>query len=302
MLPASEAERLGESLLEAGALCVQADDAQANTEFEEAIFAEPGLEEPHPRVWAQTRVTALFEANPSSAQDHAKTLLRNASEAANIELQVPWQVHAIENQDWVRLTQSQFHPIEVGQRLLITPSWEPVQDKHAARKRLVLDPGLAFGTGTHPTTALCLRWLDAHMRGGERVIDYGCGSGILAIAAGLLGAASIEAIDIDPQALIATQDNAQRNQVSLSTHLARHEGMEAADVVLANILAAPLKLLAPTLEALVRPGGFLLLAGLLQRQTAEVADCYRKIRLNPWQEQEGWVLLVGQSSPDVHRN
>jgi len=293
VLPASLAERIGQSLLDAGATCVQADDAQAGAEDEEAIYAEPGLNDHHPRIWAQTRVTALFESKAASAADEAGALLSAASKAAKVQLQVPWQLKAIEHQDWVRLTQSQFHPIEVGRRLLITPSWEPVQAAHADRRRLVLDPGLAFGTGTHPTTALCLRWLEAHVRGGERVIDYGCGSGILAIAAGLLGATSIDAIDIDPQALIATQENAQRNQVLLSTHLARHEAMEPADMVFANILAAPLKLLAPTLEALVRPGGFVILAGLLHRQIEEVASCYRKIRLTPWQTQEGWALLVG---------
>ena len=303
VLPASQAEPFSEQLLEAGALCVQVDDAQADTENEEAIFAEPGLDEDHPRVWRQTRITALFESRPREAQDQALEMLARASHASMIALDSPWQLKPLEDQDWVRLTQSQFQAIEIGERLLITPSWEPIHSIHAQRKRLVLDPGLAFGTGSHPTTALCLQWLEAHLRGGERVIDYGCGSGILAIAAGLLGATSIDAIDIDPQALIATDDNAQRNQVSLQTHLTRHRGLAPADMVLANILAAPLKLLAPTLEALVKPGGNLVLAGLLTRQVEEVAGCYANIRLSAWRDLDGWSVLVGQGkSADHHES
>ncbi|NCZ59341.1 MAG: 50S ribosomal protein L11 methyltransferase [Betaproteobacteria bacterium] len=294
VLTAADAERLGECLLDAGASCVQAEDALANTEEEVAIFAEPGQEAEHPRVWPQTRVTALFGSHPDQASQAAASLLKEACEAAQLPLSSHWQLRALENQDWVRLTQAQFQPIEIGNRLVISPSWEPLRESHAQRKRLVLDPGLAFGTGSHPTTALCLRWLDAHIRGGERVIDYGCGSGILAIAAGLLGATSIDAIDIDPQALIATSENAKRNQVPINTFLTRGDTLAPADIVLANILAAPLKLLAPTLEALVKPGGFLVLAGLLNRQIEELAGFYPRVRLQAWQELEGWSVLVGQ--------
>jgi len=206
----------------------------------------------------------------------------------------------IAEQDWVRLTQSQFEPIPIGERLLITPSWHAEAAQSPAnrgRLRIELDPGLAFGTGSHPTTRLCLEWLEQNLRGGESVIDYGCGSGILAIAAARLGAQSVIAIDIDLQALISTQSNAQANPPTdqlIEIRSTEDPRPEAVDVVVANILSMPLKLLAPVLIELVQAGGTLVLSGVLERQADEVASAYApRLPLTVVAERDGWVCLAG---------
>ncbi|HLT26578.1 MAG TPA: 50S ribosomal protein L11 methyltransferase, partial [Zeimonas sp.] len=199
---------------------------------------------------------------------------------------------AIAERDWVGETQTQFAPIEIGPRLRISPSWHQVAEHDRART-IVLDPGLAFGTGSHPTTRMCLRWIERALPAGARVIDYGCGSGILAIAAARLGAAEVTGIDIDPQALAAAQRNAQANGVSITLRSSGETPPAAADVVVANILANPLRVLAPLLEALVAPGGRLVLAGLLDRQADEIARCYPRIALRPWRSLDGWTCLAG---------
>ncbi len=284
-----------DALLEAGAASVQAEDADAESPDEAPLFGEPG--EPVPASgWTRTRLAALVDAGTDAA-----ALLARAGALLARDPPPRFELRAIPDQDWVQATQAQFTPIPVGRRLWITPSWHLPEDGGAARVRpsvdgrhaIVLDPGLAFGTGSHPTTRLCLEWLDGHLRGGERVVDYGCGSGILAIAAARLGAARICAIDIDPQALESTRSNARVNGVTLDVRSTAAARPEPADVVLANILANPLRLLAPLLSALVAPGGRLVLAGLLDRQAAEIAACYPDIALEAWRSLDGWTCLAG---------
>jgi ribosomal protein L11 methyltransferase len=194
------------------------------------------------------------------------------------------EVSSVEEQDWVRLTQDQFEPIAVTSRLWIVPTWHEPVDPAALNLRL--DPGLAFGTGSHPTTRLCLRWLDRHLAAGASVVDYGCGSGVLAIAAGLLGAGTVSGVDIDPRAVIASRDNAARNGVAAMFF--------EPDVVVANILSNPLRVLAPLICGLARSGGAVVLSGILSEQRDLVAEAYRPwLDLQPAQEEEGWVCLWG---------
>ncbi len=283
-----DVERWTDALLEAGALSVEAEDADADSPDEQALFGEPG--EPAPAAaWARTRLRVLVEADTDSAALMAEVAQANG-------LQCPsFNSTAIADQDWVRLTQSQFEPIPVGKRLVIVPSWhlEAERARVADAELIMLDPGLAFGTGSHPTTRMCLEWLDARITPGQSVIDYGCGSGILAIAAARLGAGTVTAIDIDPQALTSTRDNAQANDVSVQVMAAESAMPEAADIVVANILANPLRLLAPLLTSLVRPGGSLVLAGLLERQADELCALYPDVALEVFARREGWACLAG---------
>ena len=286
-------ERWSDALLQAGALSVQAEDADANCADEQALFGEPGMPEPTPAGWQRTRLSALTDA----ASDHL-CMLADASVIAHVPTPQDLATRLFDDQDWVRLTQSQFEPIPVGRRLVITPSWHLSEHSIAAasaqdRVTIILDPGLAFGTGSHPTTRLCLQWLEQQDLHGRSVIDYGCGSGILAIAAAKLGAAAVVGIDIDPQALSSTQSNALINQVTIDVRSTRAGLPAPADVVLANILATPLKLLAPVLQALVAPRGSLVLAGLLERQIDEVASCYPQMAFSTFGIDDGWACLAG---------
>ena len=290
---ADEVDAWSDALLEAGALSVQAEDADADSPDEQALYGEPGI--PAVRAgWDRTRLTALLAED----DDPAELLARAAAEAG---LQVPEavEVRELADRDWVGASQAQFTPIPVGDRLLITPSWHldelsrEATDAPDGRITIVLDPGLAFGTGSHPTTHMCLQWLGEHLRPGERVIDYGCGSGILAIAAARLGAGEVVGVDIDPQAVASTRANALVNGVEIDVRLSTEAPPEPADVVVANILSNPLKVLAPMLSALVAPGGRLVLAGLLDRQAQEVAAAYPTIDLAVYAEREGWACLAG---------
>jgi len=293
-IPLEAVEVWSDALLEAGALSVDAQDANADSIDEVPLYGEPGLTPPAPG-WERTRLTALMMADCDPL-----AVLNDVAEAIGNPPPGGINIRWIAEQDWVRLTQSQFEPIPIGERLLITPSWlaEAAQSPaNRGRLRIELDPGLAFGTGSHPTTRLCLEWLEQNLRGGESVIDYGCGSGILAIAAARLGAKSVIAIDIDEQALISTQSNAQANPPTdqlieiRSTEDARPK---AADVVVANILSMPLKLLAPVLIELVQAGGTLVLSGVLERQADEVASAYApRLPLTVVAERDGWVCLAG---------
>jgi len=284
-----------DALLEAGALSVDAQDADADSIDEVPLYGEPGLTPPAPG-WERTRLTALMAADCDPL-----ALMNDVAEAIGGAQPGSVNIRWVAEQDWVRLTQSQFEPIPIGERLLITPSWH-AQAAQAPNNRdrlsIELDPGLAFGTGSHPTTRLCLEWLEKHVHGGESVIDYGCGSGILAIAAARLGAKSVIAIDIDAQALISTQANAQANPPTdqlIEIRSTEDPRPQSVDVVVANILSMPLKLLAPVLIDLVQAGGTLVLSGVLERQAGEVADAYApQIPLSVVAERDGWVCLAGR--------
>jgi ribosomal protein L11 methyltransferase len=290
---ADEVDRWSDALLEAGALSVQAEDADADSPDEQAIYGEPGI--PAVRAgWDRTRLTVLV-----AEDDDPAAVLAQAAAEAGLPAPEAFELRELADRDWVGASQAQFTPIPVGDRLLITPSWhvdgladQPGSDAEG-RITIVLDPGLAFGTGSHPTTHMCLQWLGEHLRPGERVIDYGCGSGILAIAAARLGAGEVVGVDIDPQAVSSTRANALVNGVEIDVRLSTEAPPEPADVVVANILSNPLKVLAPMLSALVAPGGRLVLAGLLDRQAEEVAAAYPAIDLAVYAEREGWACLAG---------
>jgi ribosomal protein L11 methyltransferase len=281
------AEVLSDALLELGALSVQAEDADADTTDEVAIFAEPG-EPVADNAWRRTRLIALLDPQSSTSVEQ---LLERAAKQCGLDEPLRPSFRDVADQDWVSLTQSQFEPIQIGPRLTIRPSWhQPVEIGHT---EVILDPGLAFGTGSHPTTRMCLEWIEQCLPEGVNVIDYGCGSGILAIAAAKLGAKTVVAVDIDEQAVLSTQNNAENNKVVLIAHNTRQASPKPAQVVLANILANPLKVLAPALEALVLPGGSLILAGLLDRQVQDVAAAYTQIEMKVFRSREGWSCLVG---------
>jgi ribosomal protein L11 methyltransferase len=289
-----DAELWSDALLEAGALSVQSEDADADSPAEVALYGEPG--EPAPASsWQRTRLAALLDASrPSQRQ------VEEAARAAGLEMPEDMTYREVLEQDWVRLTQSQFEPIPVGQRLLIAPSWHEAaiaQARTEGREVIELDPGLAFGTGSHPTTRMCLDWIDQHLKPGGTVIDYGCGSGILAIACARLGAADVLAVDIDPQAVEAADTNARLNRAAVRCVLADANIGGTYDLVLANILANPLRMLAPLLTARLAPGGTLVLSGLLASQSEEIARYYPGVALKQVAECEGWACLAGVLRP-----
>jgi ribosomal protein L11 methyltransferase len=284
VVPGGAAGALAEALEAAGAVSTELADADAGTALESAIFAEPGAD---PGVWPRCRVVALL---PEGTE--ARAALDAALAEAECEPVEPAAFDRLEDTDWVRETQRQFEPIRAGERLWIVPTWHVAPDERAVN--LVLDPGAAFGTGSHPTTRLVLGWLEREVRGGETVLDYGCGSGILAIAALRLGAARATGVDIDPLALEAARYNASANAVRLEVLAAESALAIEADITVANILANPLRMLAPLLAAHTRPGGRLALSGILAAQAPEVLAAY-----SPWFEMavagaEGdWVCLAG---------
>ncbi len=282
---AAHAEALSDALLALGALSVGIEDADAGTARETPQFGEPGSA-PAP-LWAHSRIVALFARDAD-----IPLLVAAAAGEAGLEATPHFDTIEVAEQDWVRLTQSQFEPIRINDRLWIVPSWHEAPDPKAVS--LVLDPGLAFGTGSHPTTRLCLEWLCASVRPGASVLDYGCGSGILAIAAARLGAAHVTGVDIDENALGAAAGNADRNGVALRLLHSKHPLETTFDIVVANILTNPLCVLAPLLAGRVRPGGSIALSGVLSAQADQVRRAYRPY-LEPavWREREGWVLLEG---------
>lgn len=285
-----QAEIWSDALIEAGALSVSVNDADDGTDAERPLYGEPGLE-PDTLAWRHNRLIVLLPEDAEAAR-----LLTDAGALAGLPAPADFQVRAVPDTDWVRQTQSQFDPIPVGERLWIVPSWHDVPAQVTGDVVVIrLDPGLAFGTGSHPTTHLCLEWLAQNLATGRGVLDYGCGSGILAIAARKLGAGTVVGVDIDPQAVQSTLDNAEANQVELHACLpdALPEGRYP--MVVANILSNPLKVLAPMLCDRVAPGGHLVLSGVLERQADEVAAAYAPwLAMSVWQARDGWVCLHGQ--------
>jgi ribosomal protein L11 methyltransferase len=283
-VPEDGVEPVSDALESLDALSVSVEDADAQTPHEQALFGEPGM--PAPKAgWQRSTVTALFPSQ-ALADDAARLLVvQDFFEGAEVV-----GIQPVPEQDWVRLTQSQFDPVDITPTFWIVPTWH--EPPAAAQKVLRLDPGLAFGTGTHPTTRMCLRWIAGHDLSGQRVLDYGCGSGILAMAAKLHGAGETDAVDIDPAAVSSTQINAAANHVSLNAGLP-DLAQGTYQVVLANILATPLKVLAPLLCGHLAPGASLVLAGILSRQADELKDAYAPhVRLDVADEQEGWILMT----------
>lgn len=280
------ADRLSDALMEAGALSASIEDAQAGTDQEQPIFGEPGM--PPQEPWQNSMVNALFGPDAPVEQ-----ILAETATVLGLTQTLAHKIEAVPEQDWVRLTQAQFDPIRISDRLWIVPTWHETPDAGAIN--IVLDPGLAFGTGSHPTTQLCLRWLEQAAPGARHLLDYGCGSGILAIAAAKLGAEEVVGVDIDPQAVLAARQNAVANQVTVDFYLPDDFPGFVADVLVANILANPLKLLAPALASHTAAGGQIALSGVLVHQAEEVIAAYA-----PWFELsvagqlEEWVCLAGR--------
>ena len=274
-------DAVSDTLEALAALSVSVEDADAGSDQESALFGEPGMPPPA-QAWEQSRVTALFNDLVS-----AETALREVQQRHGADLSHT-AIQPVPEQDWVRLTQSQFEPVEITPEFWVVPSWHTAPEQ--ARTVLRLDPGLAFGTGTHPTTGMCLRWIAQH-QGQPSVLDYGCGSGILAIGAALCGAGTVMAVDIDPAAVLASQANAVANNVRITSGTPEL-AVDRYTLVVANILATPLKVLAPLLCNHVAPGGRLLLAGILERQCEELTQAYAPYcDLEVLDSREGWILM-----------
>lgn len=287
-------EALSDALMEAGALSVSVEDADVGTDVEQPLFGEPGME-PEQAAWEHSRVVALAQV-----EDDHDAIVQAALSACGLHDSshpVPYSLRPLAEQDWVRLTQSQFDPIHIGKRIWVVPSWHVAPDPDALV--LELDPGLAFGTGSHPTTRLCMEWLEQHAAQSHSVLDYGCGSGILAMVAKKMGAAEVTGVDIDPQAIESARYNAERNQCDirycLPEQFAEAPQKQSFDIVVANILSSPLKLMAPMLAGRVKSGGALVLSGILSRQAKEVIVAYAPfIDMKVWAEKDGWVALAGR--------
>ena len=283
---------LSDTLMEIGALSVSVEDADALTDQERALYGEPGMPPPPQLGWARSIVVALF-ADESSALEVGNWLLEQEEWAEHLSVS---KVRPVPDQDWVRLTQSQFDPVQITPEFWIVPTWHELPS--GASQVLRLDPGLAFGTGTHPTTKMCLKWISTHPPSEQRVLDYGCGSGILAMGAALFGAKVVDAVDIDVAAVSSTIENARANQLEGQIQAGLPDAASGTyDTVLANILASPLKVLAPLLAGHMKPGGSLVLAGILERQAQELMDAYAPYcKLSVADSLDGWILMSATSA------
>jgi ribosomal protein L11 methyltransferase len=290
----SHTEALNNLLIELGALSVDTHDADAGTQDEQPLFEQ--FDDTPKTTWSNVEITALFEETVD-----VTAIMQTVVQNAQLPCLPVYRIKKIEDQDWVRLTQSQFGPIKISSRLWIVPSWHQIPDPTAIN--LMLDPGLAFGTGSHPTTELCLAWLDENLQGGEQVLDYGCGSGILAIAALKLGAGHVVGVDIDPQAVESSIKNAGQNKCgqnkaefySVDNMAKADQTMDGwADIVVANILANPIIMLAPLLKRASKSNGRIVLSGILAEQAKEVEQVYQQwFKMHLAREQGGWALLIG---------
>jgi ribosomal protein L11 methyltransferase len=296
----NQAEGLSDALMEAGALSVSVEDADFGTAAEQPLFGEPGMIIEQ-AAWERSRVVALVDENIDYA-----ALVAAAAAASDLAPTPAFELRTVAEQDWVRLTQSQFEPISIGKNIWVVPSWHDAPDPDALI--LELDPGLAFGTGSHPTTRLCMEWLESNVAAGQSVLDYGCGSGILALVAKKVGAGDVIGVDIDPQALQSAEFNSSRNQCEITYLLpddfARvHPAGTRFDVVAANILSGPLTLMAPMLGSRVASGGWLVLSGILAAQADTVIAAYAPyIALGIAGELDGWIALAGKLSPAAAAN
>lgn len=280
------AEAISDALMEIGALSASIEDANAETQAEQAIFGEPG--DPSPGIWQENIVTAMFNED-ANVSDIIVTLQSKLKSHNNANLQ--YRTDLVADQDWVRATQAQFAPIKITDKLWIVPTWHDAPNNEAIN--IILDPGLAFGTGSHPTTSLCLEWLTQQPKL-NNVLDYGCGSGILAIAAKKLGAEVVVGVDIDSQAIISSHYNAQQNNVDISFYDANTFAHQTFDVVVANILSSALMVLAPALAKYCNVGGKLALSGILESQTDALMSRYSEwFNMDTPIQKDAWVLLIG---------
>ncbi|MDO4592007.1 MAG: 50S ribosomal protein L11 methyltransferase [Comamonadaceae bacterium] len=289
MCPEERVEDVSDALDALDALSVSVEDMDAQTESEQPLFGEPGMPAPK-EGWNRSRIVALFPNEEAAQQAQALLQLQDFFEGCQV-----LGIREVEQQDWVRLTQSQFQPVDITPDFWIVPTWHELPE--GAKISIRLDPGLAFGTGTHPTTRMCLRWIAKQPKGSlGRTLDYGCGSGILAIGAAKFGAENIDAVDIDPDAVTSCELNAQANHVTLSAGLPDKAQGEY-QTVLANILATPLKMLAPLLVSHVQAGGHLVLAGILERQADELKQAYAPyIQLDVADSEDGWILMTARKA------
>ena len=290
-LSRDHAEALGDALIERAALSVSVEDALEGTAAEKPIFGEPGADG---GLWDSCRMTVLFDSGIDAGAQ-----IVEACKYLDIDVPV-FNIATIEDIDWVQKNRDQFQPIRISDRVWIVPTWHSAPQPDAVN--ISLDPGAAFGTGSHPTTRLCLQWLEAHLRSADQsfVLDYGCGSGILAIAAMKLGAARATAVDIDHQAVEAARYNARQNAVAIEFFMTDRALDAVADITVANILANPLKVLAPLLASHTREQGFLVLAGILDHQAQEIIGIYRPwFDLSVWKSDEGWSCITGVRRRDA---
>lgn len=281
----THAETLCDILLNKGALSASVVDADLDTPEEKPVFIEPDWIETV--FWPNCIIKALLDDSCNE-----KNLIRELSRELRLKKAIPYHCEPLIEKDWVRESLKDFKPLSVGKKLVLVPSWTKTRSKN--RMEISFDPGLAFGTGKHPTTFMCLTWLEKTIRGNEKVLDFGCGSGILALCAKKLGASIVSGVDIDPQALQSTRDNAKKNKLAIEVALPEKLKRKSFDILVANILANPLMHLANTLQGYLSPGGKIALSGILSDQADTIQKVYSKwFTMNRIKIKDNWALLTG---------